>query len=406
MAGPESRPHVLVIGGGIGGFTTALACARRGMSVHVLERAPEIKEIGAGLQLGPNAGRLLGELGVLDSVLRTAVLPERFVILDAYTGREIYQARFGQALAERFGAPYTVMHRADLLDTLLQGSLATGLVTAFTGKEVVGVEQDARGATVTCADGSTHSADVVIGADGLRSAVRREVLDDSEPAVSRYAIYRGPGPRPEGVEDAVTLYAGDGLHLMQYPIQGGELLNRVASFRSDRGAPGSDTWAPPEELFERFADTCDPVREALHHLDLGKRWEQFDRKPMPGWAQGRVALLGDAAHPMRQYLAQGAGQAMEDAVALAAALADSPDDPVTALKEYEEIRFPRAAAVQRNTRFFGEMVHLGGVGAVLRDFAFSSLTADDYSLAEWLYGTGGAPAPQPPARLDFYTEGR
>lgn len=198
MAGLESRPHVLVIGGGIGGFTTALACARRGMSVHVLERAPEIKEIGAGLQLGPNAGRLLGELGVLDSVLRTAVLPERFVILDAYTGREIYQARFGQALAERFGAPYTVMHRADLLDTLLQGSLATGLVTAFTGKEVVGVEQDARGATVTCADGSTHSADVVIGADGLRSAVRREVLDDSEPAVSRYAIYRGPGPRPEG----------------------------------------------------------------------------------------------------------------------------------------------------------------------------------------------------------------
>jgi salicylate hydroxylase len=206
------------------------------------------------------------------------------------------------------------------------------------------------------------------------------------------------------VEDAVTLYAGDGLHVMQYPIHGGELLNRVASFRSDRGEPGSDTWGTPEELFEKFADACDPVQEALRNLDLGKRWEQFDRRPMAGWAQGRIALLGDAAHPMRQYLAQGAGQAMEDAVALAAALAEAQDDPVTALKEYEEVRFPRASAVQRNTRFFGEMVHLGGVGAVLRDFAFRSLQRDDYTLAEWLYGTVGAPAPQPPARLDVYAE--
>lgn len=274
---------IVVVGGGIGGVSAAVALAKRGMEVTVLERAPEIKEIGAGLQLGPNAGRVLQDLGVMDAVLRTAVLPHRFVLRDIYTGNEIYQATMGKEFVQRYGAPYTVIHRADLLDALLEVALATGNVEVVTGKEVVAVEQTDTAAHVQCADGSTYRGDAVIGADGLRSAVRRLTLDDSEPIRSEYVIYRGPGPRPEGTEDAVMLFAGDEIHLMQYPVQGGELLNRVLSFRSRTAAPGSEEWATREELFERFANTCDHIKESLHTLDLETRWVQFDRKPMAGW---------------------------------------------------------------------------------------------------------------------------
>lgn len=398
-----SRPaHIVVVGGGIGGVSAAIALAKRGMSVTVLERAPEIKEIGAGIQLGPNAGRVIQELGVMDTVMRTAVLPERIVIRDIYTGREIYQARAGKELAERYGAPYTVMHRADMLEALLHGALATGRVEVATGKEVVGLEQTGSSARVECADGSTYEGDAVIGADGLRSRIRALTLDDSEPIRSEYVIYRGPGPKPEGTEDAVMLYAGDEIHLMQYPIHGGELLNRVLSFRSRTGEPGSDAWATKEELFERFAHTCDHVQESLGTLDLETKWVQFDRKPLAGWSTGRVTLMGDAAHPMRQYLAQGAGQAMEDAVVLADVLSGGIADVPAALAKFEEIRFPHTAAVQENTRFWGEMVHLGGAGAILRDAYLGGLADTDYTLAEWLYGTDGTSAPRVPGHIDIY----
>lgn len=395
--------HVVVVGGGIGGVSTAIALAQRGMTVTVLERAAEIKEIGAGIQLGPNAGRVLQELGVWDAVMRTAVLPRRFVLRDIYTGKDIYQAKMGPELVARYGAPYTVMHRADLLDALLEGAIATGRVEVATGKEVVAVEQDARQARVVCADGSSYEGDVVVGADGLRSRVRACTLDDSEPIRSQYVIYRGPGPKPVGTEDAVMLFAGEGIHLMQYPIHGGELLNRVLSFKSTRGEPGSDEWATREELFEKFAQACDHVTDALPTLDLETKWVQFDRKPMPGWSTGRITLLGDAAHPMRQYLAQGAGQSLEDAVILADTLADGYGDVIAALAKYEEIRYPHTAAVQTNTRWWGEMVHLGGVGAMFRDAYLAGIADTDYAMAQWLYGTDGVTPPRVPDEIDIYS---
>ncbi len=401
----DASAQVVVVGGGIGGFSTALALARKGITVQVLERHPEIKEIGAGLQLGPNAGKVMERMGVLDPVLRTAVIPERFVISDVITGRELYAAELGDKLRDRFGAPYTVMHRGDLLADLIREALGTGLVEATPGKEVVSVSQDDRTATVSCADGSSYTADTVVGADGLRSVIRRLVLDPAAPLRSPYVIYRGPGPRPEGTEDSVKLYTGDRIHLMEYPIQGGNMLNRVLSFRSDRGEPGSDTWGTLDEMEERFAGACDHVRAAMEALDRTKRWDQFDRAPLAGWSQGRVTLLGDAAHAMRQYLAQGAGQAMEDAIVLADVLAAGLDDVPAALQEYEARRFPKASAVQRNTRFFGEFVHMGGAGAVVRDEYLRNLPADAYHFVEWLYGDCAAPVPQPPAHLDFYSVG-
>lgn len=398
----KGLPRVLVVGGGIGGFTTALALAQRGMDVQILERAPKFTEIGAGLQLGPNAGRVLSDLGVFDAVLRRAVLPSRFAIMDVYSGNELYHATLGDTIRQRYGAPYTVMHRHDLLTALMDGAKSTGRVQTVPGTEVVDLSQDEDSVTVSCADGTTYTADVLVGADGLNSIIRRKVLDDSEPLVSDYVIYRGPGPRLESIEDAVMLYTGDGMHMMQYPIAGGEMVNRVVSFRSTEGAPGSDTWGTPEELFDRFSGACDHVQLALKTLDLEKKWVQFDRKPLAGWTKGRVALLGDAAHPMRQYLAQGAGQSMEDAVALADALCEQPQNIPGALMQYEETRYPRATAVQTNTRFFGEFTHLGGVEAVVRNYLLGTLPEDNYDMVEWLYGDGSVPPPLPPVSLSLY----
>lgn len=402
MTSRTDAPTVLVVGGGIGGVATALACARRGISVRVLERAAELNEIGAGLQLGPNGVRILRDLDVLDVVERSAVTPRRAVMLDVTSGEEIYSLDFDEAFVARFGARYTVMHRGDLFTTLLDAARATGLVDVLPGKQVLAVEQDDDGARAHCADGTEYRGAVLVGADGLHSVVRKVVIADDEPLVSDYVVYRGPGPRPDGVEDAVMLYTGDRHHLMQYPMQGGEMLNRVMSFKSVRALPESEDWGTPDELAETYADACEYVQGALREMDTSKRWFLCDRAPVPGWSQGRVTLLGDAAHAMRQYLAQGAVQALEDAAAISAALAENPDDLVGALKSYEAARYPRASAVQRNTRFFGELTHLGGIGAALRNYIFSQLPRGDFRFLDWLYGIDAPPPVETPSWLDLY----
>ncbi|MDF3337118.1 FAD-dependent monooxygenase [Mycolicibacterium septicum] len=373
--------RVLVVGGGIGGVATALSLARQGSAVRVLERASVIEEVGAGLQVGPNAWRALTRLGVVERLETAAVRPGRAVMKNIHTGDEITSLDFGPRFVARYGAPYTVLHRADLLSALVDACAATGRVELTTGCEVVKVRQGADVVSVECADGSTDTADALIGADGLRSTVRRLVVDDALPVVDSYVVYRGPGPRPEGVEDAVTLYVGDGLHYMQYPVRGGEVLNRVASFKPQESGDA-------DEFLARFDRTCDYVRAAIGEFDLNKQWPLCDREPLGEWAVGRITLLGDAAHPMHQYLAQGACQALEDAVVLGASIAESGTDIEGALKKYEAIRFPRASRVQRVTRQMGELCHLGGVGAALRDHVLSTRAVDDYQHVDWLYGEG------------------
>ncbi|WP_238007058.1 FAD-dependent monooxygenase [Dactylosporangium sp. AC04546] len=398
--------QILIVGGGIGGVATALACARKGIAVRVLERAPVIAEVGAGLQVGPNAWRALTSLGVIGRLERSAVLPRRAVMLDVTTGEEITSLGFGPEFVSRYGAPYAVMHRGDLLTALIEECKATGLVTLEPGKEVVDLTQTADEVTVRCADGSTYRAAAVIGADGLRSTVRRFLLGEEAPLVSRYVVYRGTIPRPAHAEDAVMLWVGDKIHYIQYPVRGGQVLNQVASFASDRGDPGADDWGTPEELTERFAGVCEYVRDGMRSLDTAKRWLLHDRRPAAGWAQGRVVLLGDAAHPMQQYLAQGACQALEDAVALGEAVAASPDDLPGALQKFEAVRYPRAAAVQQVTRYFGEICHLGGVPGTLRNHVLGARTATDYGHVDWLYSAHSDDAvpvlPQLPAHLNLY----
>ncbi len=392
--------RVAVVGCGIGGIGTALALARKGISVGVYERAPEIGEVGAGLQVGPNAGRILADLGVLEHLQVAAVLPERAVMKAIDTGEEIIAIDLA-SFPERYGSPYRVMHRGDLLSGLLKAAAATGLVTVHPGKLLTDVQQDADSATAFFADGTSVTAEIVIGADGIRSRVREVLGDDSPPLASNYVIYRGTFPRTDEFENAVTLQTRPHHHVMHYPIRGGAEMNLVCSFRSDRGPIGSETWGTAEELEESFAAANPVVRSAISHLDRSKKWVQFDREPRPGWSQGRVLLTGDAAHAMHQYFAQGACQALEDAVVLADLLALA-DDLSTPFAAFEAIRYPRTTAVQRGSRFWGELTHVDSAEAVERDAMLRAIGDRGLDYLDWLYGSSSQALPSIPDSQDVY----
>jgi 2-polyprenyl-6-methoxyphenol hydroxylase-like FAD-dependent oxidoreductase len=395
--------EIIVVGCGIGGASTALALALVGIPVRVLERAPVIAEVGAGLQVGPNAMRILRDLGVNEYLTQKEVLPDRAVMRDIRTGEEVVSFDFGADFRETYEAPYAVMHRGDLLSGLMKAAEATGLVTIEPGKEIVDISQDADTVTVTAADGSSYTSRAVIGADGIRSRVRRHVLGDATPVASQYVIYRGTIPRTDEIENAVTLQTGPNHHVMHYPIRGGSEVNVVVSFKSERDVPGGPGWGTVEELREAFADANPLVARLLEQIDTGNRWVQFDREPEAGWSDGRIVLTGDAAHPTHQYLAQGAGQAMEDAVELARVLTEFGDDIAGAFVEFERRRFDRTSAVQRGSRFWGELSHVGGAEAQQRDALLRTVKPSDRRFIDWIYTTrNDVPIPSIPPHRDSY----
>ncbi|MFI5490491.1 FAD-dependent monooxygenase [Micromonospora echinaurantiaca] len=384
--------EVVIAGGGIGGLATALAVRRSGAAarVRVLERADEFGEVGAGLQLAPNAVRALRRLGLDREIDDYAFYPRRLVMLDALTGDLVTALDLGGDFRSRYDAPYVVMHRSDLLAMLLDEAKQHDDIELCSGTEVTGVDQDDRGVVVRTAPGEEFRADLLVGADGLRSVVRAGTVADGEPIGARYVAYRGTLPFDDvagiaGGED-VLLWAGPRMHLVQYPIRRGELYNQVAAFESDRYTPDHDRWGDPAELDERFAEACAPVQTAAALIDRSRRWQMLDREPVRNWVHGRIALLGDAAHPMLQYVAQGACQAIEDAVALGMAL-EAEADVDAALARYLHERVDRVSRVQRTARLFGELIHLAGMGATVRNRLLSARPHDDYSDIDWLYRT-------------------
>ncbi|MFW3168566.1 3-hydroxybenzoate 6-monooxygenase [Geodermatophilus sp. CPCC 206100] len=361
---------MIVVGGGIGGTATALALARRGCTVRLLEQAPEFGEVGAGLQVGPNVMRVLDRLGVMDAVMEIAFLPRSLVLKDALDGSEVTTVDLGDAFRRRFGYPYATIHRADLHAVLVDACRDTGRVLLEPSRRVTGFSQDGTGVEVLC-EGQTepNRADVLIAADGLWSQTRSVIVGDGDPRVTGQVAYRAVLPRAEVDDDlyseSVVLWAGPKLHLAHYPLRRGELFNMGAIFHSLRFDAGANTYGDPDELHERFAVTCDPVRRLVARIEEWRMWVLRDREPVATWTDGRVALLGDAAHPTLQYLAQGAGMAIEDAWVLGELLGQADDAP-SWLRAYQDQRSVRTARVTLLSRLYGELYHADGMAREVR----------------------------------------
>jgi 2-polyprenyl-6-methoxyphenol hydroxylase-like FAD-dependent oxidoreductase len=377
---------VTIVGGGIGGLATAYALARGGHQVRVLEQSTRFGEVGAGLQLAPNATRVLAEWGLLDEVIAAGVLPKRIVLRDAVDGGELTHLDLGEDFRRRYGAPYVVVHRSDLHRILHDACQRAG-VDLRTGCRVDHVESGGSSAFTYCADGTVHESAVVLGLDGLNSTLRRGIVGD-EPIPSGYVAYRGAVPTADVTLDLdlddVVAWIGPGCHLVQYGLRQREMINQVAVFRSPAFERGAAEWGTPDELDDAFADCCDHVRTSLGSLWRDRRWPMYDRLPADRWVDGRLGLLGDAAHPMLQYLAQGACQAIEDAHVLAAQASQAawPD----ALHATHRIRGPRTATVQRRARVWGEIWHADGIARTLRNELLTSRSPCDYTHIDWFYG--------------------
>jgi len=381
------------MGGGIGGLATALAASASGCEVRVLEKAERFAEIGAGLQLAPNASRVLQALGILDDVRKHACFPPRLVFMDAISGKPLTYVE-GARLTELYGYPYFVVHRADLLDAEVAACRTRSGISLESGKDVTSIDDTGSAVRVTCSDGSHYEADALIGADGLWSTARKYITD-LRPVCSEFVAYRGTTapervPHREGL-DNMTIWIGPDLHLVQYPLRAGQVYNQVAVFRSLRYRPGmdaNDDWGTSEEFIEAFSKTCEYLRSCIPLLDHYRRWPMYFAEPLPSWTRGRITLLGDAAHPMLQYLAQGACQALEDAVCLAREIEAHGDDFPAVFRNYESTRRPRTARVQIGALKFGEMKHDSGLTGALFRRLLEMRSPDDCSELDWLYAEG------------------
>ncbi|MHC6219868.1 FAD-dependent oxidoreductase [Arthrobacter sp. MMS24-S77] len=405
MSDRNPSTEVLVVGGGMAGLAGALALRANGAEVTLVERAPEFGEVGAGLQMAPNASRVLKRWGLLEKALEIGVRPKHLVFRDALTGEELTRQTLGGEFEERYGAPYVVIHRSDLHRILLEACQDAGvrLVNDVVVEKVETV--NARGMAHT-ASGDVYEADVVIGADGLKSTLRAAVAQDC-PVSSSYVAYRGTVPitadTPSADLEDVIVYLGPDCHLVQYPLRKGELLNTVAVFKSRSFERGEEQYGGVDELEAAYKDCVPAVQAALRNLGTGIRWPMYDRDPIENWIDGRLVLMGDAAHPMLQYLAQGACQALEDAAVLQDSTVGSVftnDDGVDAaawdraISEFNSARAARTARVQRTARIWGESWHVSGVARVLRNLLFKSRKDGDFQYNDWLYGQAGDGVPE------------
>lgn len=386
----RDRP-VIIIGGGIGGLASALALARKGIGAVLLEQSAEFREVGAGIQLGPNVFRRFETLGIRAAIEADAVFPENLIMRDALTGEIVTRIPMGGQARAHWGMPYAVTHRADLHNSLLQACLAQKIITLRTNAKVTGWQDSGDGVTVTLADGETIAGDCIVACDGLWSQVRADIVNDGKPRVSGHIAYRAVLPAsevPQGqFENNVVLWAGPKTHLVHYPLRRGELFNLVAVFHSNRYEEGWNAFGDVEELNERFQNQQPQVHNLLGKIESWRMWVLCDREPVANWTKGRITLLGDAAHPMLQYLAQGACMAIEDAVCLAEKLAMRRDDPHAAFLAYQQERYLRTARVQVMARVYGDFYHATGPVRELRNALLSGRTqAQAYAGNDWLYG--------------------
>ena len=391
----SSPADILIAGGGIGGLAAAIGLASKGFRCTVLEKSATLGEIGAGIQLGPNAFHAFDYLGVGDAARKMAVYIDSLRLMDALSGEEIARVPLDEAFRTRFANPYAVVHRGDLHGVFLTACRAHDLVTPRTGAEVVDYAQTADAVRVHLASGERVEGRALIGADGLWSSVRQRVVGDGPPRVSGHTTYRSVIPLNRMPEDlrwnAATLWAGPKCHIVHYPLSGWNSFNLVVTYHNDAPAPVAGKPVGHDEVARGFEHVHPRARQIIEQGRDWRLWVLCDRDPVMTWTDGRVALLGDAAHPMMQYMAQGACMALEDAVALSDAVSASPEDLPAALTAYQDRRNLRTARVQLQSRAVGDHVyHPAGAHAALRDQIMRAKSPEQwFDALAWLYGGSG-----------------
>ncbi len=406
--------QILIAGGGIGGLATALACSRKGWESRLYERAPVFSEVGAGVQLGPNSTRILKDWNLGDArsgaLAEFAYFPEGIESFDAKTGGKLATLKLGSHFEKKYGAPYATLHRSDLHSMLLNAVRRDPQVRINAHATVEGIEETSLDVTITTESGRVHEADALIGADGLWSRVRGELFKQGGPLPIGHLAYRSlieASALPEPLRvDNVSVWMAPDLHVIAYPVRRGELINVVVVTEDTSGSSSDDsedslvaekqTWtadAVLEDLRGALGNTCSKLREMIEAMPSWKVWTLCSRESVSSpneLAAGRVALVGDAGHPMLPYLAQGAGMAIEDAQELALCLSRVDGDVIDvplALRRYALNRYQRVGRVQRHADRNGKVFHLGGAMESARNAALRLVGAPLMD-SPWLYRYG------------------
>jgi 2-polyprenyl-6-methoxyphenol hydroxylase-like FAD-dependent oxidoreductase len=389
---------VLVVGGGLGGATAALALGRKGWRVRVLEQAAEFGVIGYGIQLGPNVFSMFDRLGVSDAVLAQSIVPNAILMLDWVDAGEIARIPTGESFVRRFGRPYVVIHRVDLHQILLDACKALPNVELLPMAGAASFDDRGDRVVVRTEDARSIEGAALIGADGLRSTIRQQMLEEGEPRTIGYVAHRTVVPMEDVTfevdRDDVVLWSGPGFHIVHYPLRNRTLFNIVTVFKTSSDAP-SDTAGPHPDLDHVYRDSHPTMKALWGMMDLSRRgWVSSDRDPIRHWSKGRVTLLGDAAHPTLQTLAQGACMAIEDGVCLAETIDRSEGDFESAFRRYESARYLRTARVQYESRYLWDnFYHLGGIEREVARDAWAGRTEQDmFQCLAWLYD--GFPLPE------------
>ena len=385
--------RVAIAGGGIGGLAAALAVSRSGGKALVFEKTDAFAEVGAGIQLGPNVSRILEAWGLLDSLQAIATEPGRLQVRSATSAAVLGELRLGPAIRKRYGAPYLTLHRADLHSLLLHAVQQTSAVVQ-TGCGVQSFHESAHSVAIQTRQG-LQDVDVLTGSDGLWSSTRQQLLNDGPPRRTGHLAYRAlvrQSDLPQTLRSQdITAWLGPSMHAVQYPVRAGEWLNVVVFIHGD--VPGDfqnwDHSANAKEVKAALQGTCAPLQDLVQAVSEWRLWVMHDRPAIEGayqMAQGRIALLGDAAHPMRPYLAQGAGMAIEDADELGLALKNvTLQNAAPALQQYAAARWQRNARVQARALRNGQIFHATGLARWGRDAAIKLMGEQLLDMA-WLYG--------------------
>lgn len=382
MDDQKLRGPIIIVGGGIGGTAAALALAQTGVEVLLLEQASELREAGIGIQMPPNAFKVFDRLGLVEPMLRKAACPDDLVFMDAMTGKQLIRIPVDDAFLADFKYPYALMHRGDLLEVLAQACRANDRITIRTSSRVTGFMQEGSRVTVNTDDGNYYEGAALIGADGLWSTLRRDIAGEDRTRTENYIIFRGVVPTDEMPEleftNAVVMWGGPDLNFSHYPMRSGSYFALGASVKSalalEKGVSVLNAADGARELHAHFRNVCPAVSRLLEKIDDTRMWTLHDREPVNNWTRGNATLLGDAAHPTFNYMAQGACMALEDAVTMADCVSRARTYE-QAFLAYQQSRYLRTARVQLTSRMYGELYHAKGVAAELRNALLSQTSA-------------------------------